>query len=668
MDAEVWQQAKGVLADALLCPPAEREAWLLARCADSRLRREVQSYLHGYDDAFLETVLTVSHSFDNSTPSEGEPAPDIDTGVHIGRYLVLDRLGVGGMGRVYLGDDTGLHRKVALKCLIASGSAGDLRAKILHEAQSAARINHPNIAVVHDVVEHDGQPFLVMEYVEGESLAAVLRRGRLPIEKILAMGRQLAAALSAAHAKGIIHRDLKPANIQVTPDGSVKILDFGVAQVMSVASTAPAEASTTAAAPSVRTGGTLRSKRGGIVHPGTPAYMSPEQMFGQPIDQRSDIYSLGVVLFEMATGHRPYSADNPLDVVLAFSRSLLRPTGVETHLSPEVSKVIGKMLAVKMEDRYQSAAEVETAIAALIAPEAVLAAAQPGIGMRARQALRVAALVTAFPVVVTALGFMTSAWFNHVLDRHPPFASESLPVWFETGMRSLVAPGVVIGGVLFVIAALQFALRILCLSAKVDSVITASRTQTRRLSSRLNLDNPAVIGQAVATGGLLALLGVIWRFRVFLRAVGTVVSTDPTSNLALLISPLRPHHLADAGLYRVALEILMLFLVVSLIRIVRTRARQTVKQGGGALATVAMLLLLTLLCSEIPYRLVWRNSFERIAMGDARCYAIGETEQQLLAFCPDGRPPRTRMIDRDRPDVQRSGVIESIFTPFEADP
>src|SRR5262245_15251194 len=115
MDAEVWQQAKGVLADALLCPPAERDAWLLARCADSRLRRQVQSYLHDYDDAFLETVLTVSHTFDTSTPAAEELAPDINAGVNIGRYVVLDRLGAGGMGRVYLGDDTGLHRKVALK-------------------------------------------------------------------------------------------------------------------------------------------------------------------------------------------------------------------------------------------------------------------------------------------------------------------------------------------------------------------------------------------------------------------------------------------------------------------------------------------------------------------------------------------------------------------------
>ena len=346
----------------------------------------MQAYLHEYDEEFLETVLTVSDTFEHVTSPDEESAPDIDPGVRIGRYVVLERLGAGGMGHVYLGDDTGLHRKVALKCLTASGNAGDLRAKILREAQAAARINHPNIAVVHDVVEHDGRPFLVMEYVEGENLAAVLRRERPAIGTILAMGRQLASALSAAHANGIIHRDLKPANIQVTPGGSVKILDFGVAQAMSAAAT---ESETTAEAIPQADGATLRS-RGVLVHPGTPAYMSPEQMFGQPIDERSDIFSLGVVLYEMATGHRPYSAENPLDVALALSRTLLPPIDVGPNLPPEVSDVFGKMLAVRVEERYQTAAELEAAIAAL--PELAGAGPRAGTGSNLWRSAAVAAV------------------------------------------------------------------------------------------------------------------------------------------------------------------------------------------------------------------------------------------------------------------------------------
>ena len=664
MGADVWRQAKGVLAEALMCPPGEREAWVAERCADPVLRREVQAYLHDYDEEFLETVLTVSDTFDHLTPSDEEPAPDIDPGVRVGRYVVLERLGAGGMGRVYLGDDTGLHRKVALKCLIASGSNDDLRAKILHEAQSAARINHPNIAVVHDVVEHEGRPFLVMEYVEGESLAAVLRRERPAVEKILSMGRQLASALTAAHGKGIIHRDLKPANIQVTPDGSVKILDFGVAQAMSVAATEPGDHVTTASVLQ-GTSATLRSGRGLIVHPGTPAYMSPEQMFGKPIDQRSDIYSLGVVLYEMATGHRPYSTDNPLDVVLALSRSLLRPTGVETDLSPEVSDVIGKMLAVKLEDRYQSAAEVEAAITALISPELVSVVVQPTGRSKAWLALKIFAFIAAVPLAVTVLGFLTSGWFNVMLDRRAPFANESSAVWLELGFRSLFAPALVVGGMLFVIEGLRFVVRLLSLSKSVDSLLTASRSQTQRLSSRLHFDNPAVLGQAIALVGVLALLAIFWRFSEFIRAAATLMSRDPSQTFAQLIAPLRPHHLEDAGFYRGVLQLLMLFFAVSILRLVRIRARQPIRQGGGALAMVVMLLILTIVVAALPYRLVWKNAYERIHVGEVRCYAIGEADGELLAFCPDVRPPRNRVLREDDPTLKRSGVSESIFTPLE---
>src|SRR5256885_12925656 len=367
MKAAAWRQAKGVLAEALVCAPAERDALVLAKCPDPSLRRQVQSYLNQYDEEFLESVLAASKTFDSTSPSADEDAddiPDIHAGDRLGPYAVIDRLGVGGMGHVFLGNDTRLHRKVALKCLIASSSRVDVRARILHEARAAARITHPNIAVVHDVFENEGRPFLVLEDVEGESLAALIRRERLPLERILAIGRQLASALGAAHAKGIIHRDLKPANVQVMPDGSVKVLDFGVAQAMLVASENSDGTTTATLAAPLSTTATLRTVKGTLRHPGTPAYMSPEQMFGKPIDQRSDIYSLGIMMYEMSAGHRPYSTDDPLEVVLAMSRRLIVPT--ETDLPESVNGVISKMLAVELAERYQSAAEVETALMSLM--------------------------------------------------------------------------------------------------------------------------------------------------------------------------------------------------------------------------------------------------------------------------------------------------------------
>src|SRR5262249_25140168 len=151
---------------------------------------------------------------------------DLPSGSHVGPYVVVHRLGRGGMGEVFLGRDPRLERRVALKCLLAPSSGGpDLRDRVIHEARAAARITPSSVAAVYDFVERDDRMFIVMEYVEGESLAAVLKSGLLPLDRVVVIGRQLAAALAAAHAGGVIHRDLKPSNIQVTPDGSVKVLD-----------------------------------------------------------------------------------------------------------------------------------------------------------------------------------------------------------------------------------------------------------------------------------------------------------------------------------------------------------------------------------------------------------------------------------------------------------
>jgi hypothetical protein len=444
------------------------------------------------------------------------------------------------------------------------------------------------------------------------------------------------------------------------PGGSVKILDFGVAQAMSLLSS-DSSARTTMNVMPLSTVATVRGDKGAVRHPGTPAYMSPEQMFGKEIDQRSDIYSLGIVMYEMATGHRPYSAEDPLDVVLALSRKLLRPTDVEANLPSDVHEVIAKMLAVNVEERYQTAAELETALVALTAPD--LSMAGPSVRSRIGVALKVTVVLVAVPLVVMVLGSITSAWFNLMLERYPPFSDESPAVWLEMGFRSLFTPALVIGGVLFALEALRFVVRILNLSKSVESLLTASRTRTRRLSSKLHFENPAVVAQAVATIGLLALVAVVWRFRDFLWAIEASVSSN--RNLTSLVEPLRPHHLEDAGLYRVALEIVMIFLSVSILRIRRIRARQAVRQGGGALAMVVALLVITLLAIELPYRLARRNNFERISVDGSRCYAIGETDKQLLAFCPDVGPPRNRVVARDGPNIQRSGIIESIYTPAE---
>jgi serine/threonine protein kinase len=659
MKADAWRQAKDVLAEALVCAPAERDALVLAKCPDPSLRRQVQSYLDQYDEEFLESVLTVSETFDSTSPSAADEAtdiPDIHPGDRIGPYAVIDRLGVGGMGHVFLGNDTRLHRKVALKCLIASSSRVDVRARILHEARAAARITHPNIAVVHDVIEHEGRPFLVMEYVEGESLAALIRRERLPLERILAIGRQLASALGAAHGKGIIHRDLKPANVQVMPDGSVKVLDFGVAQAMLVASEHSDGTTTATLAAPLSTTATLRTVKGTLRHPGTPAYMSPEQMFGKPIDQRSDIYSLGIMLYEMSAGHRPYSTDDPLELVLALSRNFADP--FDGDLPKDLGDVVTKMLAVDAGERYGSAAEVESALAALIAPDP--AQALPGVTrsrFRLRRLAMWTAVLTLIPVCIALLGFSETVAFNYALGRVPPFNDESVLTWLEFGARALVVPSMYQIAFLLLVAALRFVARLLSLSDGIEHLLTTGATRTRRLRSRLGLNNPAVLAQAIATVGLIALVVVSAAFWNVLRAWAAHIDTSPVD----YFSPLRPGQRTAYQLYEFAQCVLIFVFTMAVSQIVRQRAASRVRNSGASLGAVAAMLAFSIVMLVLPYRIVFKSEFEQVEVHGESCFLLGEHDSDWLVNCPAHEPPRNRTVNREESGVRKTGDRRNIF-------
>jgi len=261
----------------------------------------------------------------------------------VGPYEVLEKIGTGGMSEVFLANDSRLKRRVALKRLLLSDpQEGD---RIRHEARALAQLNHSNIAAVYDVLPHEGRHFIVMEYAAGPSLRERLMQGRLPLVDVITIGRQLASALAAAHGKGVIHRDLKPANIHVTDSGVVKVVDFGIA-VRNPESLS--EESTTTNVP------ILNSRCAG-----TPAYMSPEQRRGEPATAKSDIYSLGVVLFEMATGRRPFE----LEQVVAISRARdASTTSIDPSVPVGLCDVIAKALERDPAKRFASAQEIERAL------------------------------------------------------------------------------------------------------------------------------------------------------------------------------------------------------------------------------------------------------------------------------------------------------------------
>ncbi len=305
-----------------------------------------------------------------------------------GRYEILEKLGEGGMGVLYRARDTRLSRTVALK-LLRSDTLDDpeRRARFVREARAASALNHPNIVTVYDIDETpDGSDCITMEYVEGRSLDRVIAAGPLPLDEALRYAGDVLRALAAAHAAGIVHRDVKPANVMLTTSGQVKVLDFGLAKVFA----APAGGETAATL--------ARGTRPGIVL-GTPAYMSPEQARGEPVEARSDVFSFGAMLYEMLSGRRPFQGES----VAALLSSILRDDpppveGLRPGIPGDVAALVARCLARDRNARYASAGE---ALQALQACQARLSTPKTKSGARPWQ---IVAVVAALAVLGAVLG------------------------------------------------------------------------------------------------------------------------------------------------------------------------------------------------------------------------------------------------------------------------
>src|SRR6185503_19108022 len=271
-------------------------------------------------------------------------------GQRVKHYQIVNLIGEGGMGEVYLANDTTLGRRVALKVLPTFVSKDPERLRrFTQEARAASRLSHPNVCVVHEIGEtEDGRPFIAMEYVEGVTLRQRMRDHVMKLGDVLDIAIQIADALTAAHESGIVHRDIKPENIVIRPEGFVKILDFGLAKL-----TERHKSATTTTMPTLL----LHSTPGVVI--GTAAYMSPEQARGVAVDERTDIWGLGVVLYEMATGRAPFTGETPTDVVVAIVErdQPLISEHVE-GVPPELERIVKKALRKDKNERYQIVKEM----------------------------------------------------------------------------------------------------------------------------------------------------------------------------------------------------------------------------------------------------------------------------------------------------------------------
>ncbi|MBA3714012.1 MAG: protein kinase [Pyrinomonadaceae bacterium] len=348
MTPERWEQIKQLFHATLEHEPAQRPAFLARACADDGpLRQEVESLLASHEQAesFIETPAA-----DVAAGLLAEDQHGLVAGLMVGHFRIADVLGAGGMGEVYLADDTRLGRKVALKLLPPQFTVNADRVRRFgQEARAASALNHPNIVTFHEIGQTDSLHFIATEFVDGETLRAHMANTRMTIGEVLDVAAQVASALSAAHEAGIVHRDVKPDNVMLRRDRIVKVLDFGLAKL------APHRA--VAVDPQAPTKSMVKTKPGVVM--GTVHYMSPEQARGLEVDARTDIWSLGVVLYVMVAGQQPFDGATPTDVIISIAEREPVPLA---RYAPEVpaqlERIVKKALAKDRERRYQTAKDL----------------------------------------------------------------------------------------------------------------------------------------------------------------------------------------------------------------------------------------------------------------------------------------------------------------------
>ena len=340
MSPDSWRRVKEIAGAALeMEDPERRAAFVRERCAgDPELLQAVEDVLEGDRRAGSEIEGAIAATAAKLAGSSYAEVDSFEPGETVSHYRILSKLGQGGMGVVYKAEDLRLDRYVALKFMAPHIALKDaLRRRFLREAKTAASLNHPNICTVHEIGETEGVPFIVMSYLEGADLAQRIRSGPLAVDELLDIAFQIGSALTVAHERGFVHRDIKPANIMLTPGGQAVLMDFGLAQVAADATRITGEG----------------------VMVGTSSYMSPEQVTGDELDNRTDVWALGVVLYEMATGKPPFRGH--YDQAILYSILNESPAPLETvrrDTPPGLEKVVARCLAKGVKARYQSVADL----------------------------------------------------------------------------------------------------------------------------------------------------------------------------------------------------------------------------------------------------------------------------------------------------------------------
>src|SRR5262249_47884773 len=344
MDADRWRQIETVFQTALKSDPDVRSLFLEEACVDdAELREEVRTLLVAHEEAgsFMDTTaLAVAAALEAPDPLSLAQVQSL------GPYRIITHIATGGMGDVYLARDAKLDRKIALKVLSAEFASDHERVRrFRQEARAASALNHPNIITIYDIGEEAGFHYIAMDVVEGDTIRQRLADRGVTINEALDVIIQAAGALEAAHQAGIVHRDIKPENIMLRPDGYAKVLDFGLAKL--------ADLRPTETTPNITPRHEVNTEPGIVM--GTARYMSPEQARGLNLDGRTDVFSLGVVLYEMITGEPPFKGDTAIDAVAAMLNTEPPPLAARApHAPPELEAIVSKAMRKDRQQRYET--------------------------------------------------------------------------------------------------------------------------------------------------------------------------------------------------------------------------------------------------------------------------------------------------------------------------
>ncbi|HRH42004.1 MAG TPA: protein kinase [Pyrinomonadaceae bacterium] len=368
MNREDYQQVKQIFQFALDIAPDERAEFLNQKCSDNIvIRQEVEKLLSSFDSEYLEQPAVEQFA-------EKIIAGNLSVGQKIGHYKIVKKIGAGGMGEVFFAEDTRLNRQVAIKILPADFALDKNRVRRFEvEAKATSALNHPNILTIYDIGEYEGSPFIVAELLEGEELRQLLKQGALPIRKVIDYAQQFVSGLTAAHEKGIVHRDLKPENLFITNDDRLKILDFGIAKlterkgVVEKGRKGESETTQMLSPHPPDTPSPPLTNPGMVI--GTVGYMSPEQVRGNALDYRSDIFSVGLILYEMIRGQRAFERETLAETMTAILKEEPEDlTETNPNINPALERIVRRCLEKKPERRFQSTADLGFALESLSAP------------------------------------------------------------------------------------------------------------------------------------------------------------------------------------------------------------------------------------------------------------------------------------------------------------